>query len=1077
MGGYLYLRLDDEIRRQVEKRLADHYAQLRVHVGRARFEPDHGIAVYDVALLDPQPSGDAVPLITIDELHLIGKLRLEELVSDRLKIDEIVVRRARLRAHRQPDQKWNIAALTPFPDLSDSSPLIRVEDATVVVEDATRGKSIAQTVQGIDLTLTPVELNDAPTAGAMTRFRVAGTASGLPAREMRVEGEIDTTSGDFDLSMNVTGLEVTSQLIAALRGIGAPELNGADLFGRADIAVHVRQVDRVPNWSAAVKLDRGRIAHPRLPEPLSDVAFTCQANSSRLHVERLTCRCGPANIVVAAERAGWATSAPLAVAARIVDLPLDERWPAILPESFARVWQRFQPAGLVDAEVRATFDGQQWRPQLSANCRGLSLTDAAKFPYRLAQTTGRIEYTPSQTDAPDKLRLDLTGVGGGRPIRVEAELTHLAPSESAGVATEAGLATRSAAELPTNRTASYRDGVSTGQLPSPRRHPLGWVQVSGADIPLHEPLIAALPEKAGRLVRSLRAQGSIDFQFRAEWSQLSQGRAEVTQDIRLKNCAILYERFPYPLDQVEGLVTQRGGIWTLHDVQGRGWNDSTAVVCRGQTSPRGEDFHTDITLQATNVALDDNLKLALPTAAQQAWEEFHPLGRVDFDVHAICEPGQSEPRIDAVIKPRDRSVSIEPAKFPYRIEQIEGVAAYHDGQVELRNVIGRHDRAIYSVAAGAWQPAPGGWQLTLTGVNADRLTPHRDLVVALPPRWQRLIERLQPSGTFGIYNSNMNFAKSRNSDHIAASWDANLDCHQAKLSGELPLQGLTGGVRLVGRHDGESSFSTGELALDSLVWKDIQFTNVRGPLWVDPARSLLGETAAQKQSQPPRRITADAYGGSLAANIEVQHDPAVSYKLDLALGGASLARFANERLGGPKNMNGTVSGRLSVSGAGLSTQTLQGSGDLSVVDANIYELPFLVAMLKVLKVRTPDTTAFNRCDMQFKIQGEGLQFEKLNLLGDAVSLYGKGESGFDRRLDLVFYTLPEPANLPIPLWKTIAGQVSQQALQLRVVGTWEKAEVQPQTLPAFNQVLEQIQASAATMAPSPATRDATLPAR
>ena len=93
-----------------------------------------------------------------------------------------------------------------------------------------------------------------------------------------------------------------------------------------------------------------------------------------------------------------------------------------------------------------------------------------------------------------------------------------------------------------------------------------------------------------------------------------------------------------------------------------------------------------------------------------------------------------------------------------------------------------------------------------------------------------------------------------------------------------------------------------------------------------------------------------------------------------------------------------------------------------------------------------------------------------------MSLYGKGKTGFDRKLDLVFFTLIEPANLPIPLWKTIAGQVSQQALQLNVVGTWDDADVRPETLPGVSQVLEQIQAEfqqgAATMTPAAATRNA-----
>ena len=42
----------------------------------------------------------------------------------------------------------------------------------------------------------------------------------------------------------------------------------------------------------------------------------------------------------------------------------------------------------------------------------------------------------------------------------------------------------------------------------------------------------------------------------------------------------------------------------------------------------------------------------------------------------------------------------------------------------------------------------------------------------------------------------------------------------------------------------------------------------------------------------------------------------------------------------------------------------------------------------------------------------------------------------------MFYTLIGPADLPIPLWKTIAGQVSQQGLQLKVVGTWDDPKIE-----------------------------------
>jgi hypothetical protein len=75
----------------------------------------------------------------------------------------------------------------------------------------------------------------------------------------------------------------------------------------------------------------------------------------------------------------------------------------------------------------------------------------------------------------------------------------------------------------------------------------------------------------------------------------------------------------------------------------------------------------------------------------------------------------------------------------------------------------------------------------------------------------------------------------------------------------------------------------------------------------------------------------------------------------------------------------------------------------------------------------------------------------------------------------VFYTLIGPADLPIPLLKSIAGQVSQQGLQLKVVGKWDEPEVQRKALPALNDAFQQIQAEiqagAATLAPSTAARE------
>jgi hypothetical protein len=536
---------------------------------------------------------------------------------------------------------------------------------------------------------------------------------------------------------------------------------------------------------------------------------------------------------------------------------------------------------------------------------------------------------------------------------------------------------------------------------------------------------------------------------------------------------------------VQGLVTERNSQWMLNDIEARGNNDSTVVKCRGGVVPHDSGCEADITVEATNVPLDENFQAALTPGrpqALQAWEELGPRGSIDFTAHVTRQPNDLDPSVEVALRPCGHTVSIEPKRFAYRLEDLDGVVTYRHGQVEWQKVSAHHDRSTYSIGSGVWQvAADGGWQCNLANVNVDRLSISRDLQAALPPAAQAVVDKLQPSGTIDLSKGSFSFVKPAQSQAIAATWDVNLECQQAAIQGAVPLQGITGGIHLIGRTDGKTAYGAGELALDSVLCKEVQLTNVRGPFWADATHCLIGEPACQQQSQPLRRMIADVYGGTVSTNVELVHDTSPSYKIDMRIGGANLARFANERLGSAKDMNGTVSGTLAVSGTGTSTQTLRGGGELHVVDANIYELPVLVAMIKLLSNRPPDTTAFNRCDMQFKINGEHVEFEHLNLTGDAMSLYGQGEGDLSRKLDLTFYTLIGPADLPIPILKTMWGHVSQQGFQLKVVGTLDDPKVKKEAFPAVAERLSQLQSDfqqgAATITPSTAAHDARPAAR
>ena len=90
-------------------------------------------------------------------------------------------------------------------------------------------------------------------------------------------------------------------------------------------------------WSADVRVDRGRFNHPSLPNPVTDLQLALSAAPDRLNIQQLTGRCGTATVALACDRHGWESAAPMGLAVKVVGLPLDERFEAVLPNSIRRL--------------------------------------------------------------------------------------------------------------------------------------------------------------------------------------------------------------------------------------------------------------------------------------------------------------------------------------------------------------------------------------------------------------------------------------------------------------------------------------------------------------------------------------------------------------------------------------------------------------------------------------------------------------------------------------------------------------------------------------------------------------------
>ena len=214
----------------------------------------------------------------------------------------------------------------------------------------------------------------------------------------------------------------------------------------------------------------------------------------------------------------------------------------------------------------------------------------------------------------------------------------------------------------------------------------------------------------------------------------------------------------------------------------------------------------------------------------------------------------------------------------------------------------------------------------------------------------------------------------------------------------------------------------GELALDSLTCRDRQFTQVLGPFWIDDQVAMFGSWVAWHDNQtcrgarrptPLRPVTAKVFGGALDGDGWMSFGSQPRYNVRANLVNADLAT-RRELAGNNRNLRGRIDGDVVLQGFGHNRTALGGHGNLHLHDADIYELPVMISMLKILSIKAPDPNAFSQSDINFHIEGEHVYFDKLDFKGDAISLLGKGEMNFQGDTHMVLAATVGHADAGLP---------------------------------------------------------------
>ncbi len=1032
---YLYRHLDETVRCRVESIFAQHYRNLKVTVHSAALA-DGGIQVRGVSIVDPKADGPRSEVAYLDELFLVCKTDLATLVRSTPPIVEVVARRPTIRATRRTDGTWSTSRLFPLPKFGDKPPVITIEAATLEIFDPLKKSPKSLTVR--DAYFKVSRYNGGPQASATPGPQLLGLTGYCSAdniRRVELAGTFDPASGAIGLNGLIDGLDVTPELINDIPYDCPQGLNLLEaLRGQVHGKFVVRYDGKAPTpWTYDItgQLSRGRLDDTRLPHPLTDLKAGFHVTTGGFAIENLTANSGPATLTLNVRRDGFDEKAPMSIVAKAVQLKLDRRLSAILPDSWKEIWQDSLPAGEVDLDANLQFDGVKWTPDVAVTCHNVALT-YPKFPYRLEHGTGQIVWRNNA------LSVDVTAYSDVEPIRLR------------------------------------------GDIRQPGADWSGSFTVDTRNLHVDQKLTRALPPKPREIVESLNARGSIGLFV--HYHRAPGGPVHNRIAISLNGCDMRYAKFPYPIHNVRGVVEANDKTWTFQDLQGT--NDTGLVRCQGDMKPGLEGDVLVLHFAAMSMPLEEELRDALRPSARQLWNELNPSGAIDLRVDVVHQTGWIDPRIHVTAAPVKDSVTIEPRKFPYRLEKVRGEFDYENGRVILERLAAEHGPNSHFSGRGFCEvDASGGWRLHLDNLRCERLTTDRDLMQALPPRLKKAITEMHLSGPMALSGRFDLASSGRPEEPVRAAWDLNAGLHQVRMAYSLPFENINGRLWLVGDFDGRNFRSRGELNLDSLTYKDFQFTEIRGPLWIDDQKMLLGGAVPPAPGEVPRAVTAHCCGGSVRTDGWVSFGPQSRYNFDAVIVQAQLARIAQEVLAGRQRLTGDISGTVNIHGQGSSFSLAEGGGHLELRNADVYQLPVMISLLKILSLRAPDTHAFSMSDIDFRLAGEHIYFDRINFNGDAVSLRGTGEMGLDKHLQLMFYTVVGRDQWRVPLVSDVLGGASQQLMAIYVDGTLTDPTVRKQALPAVNEALQEIQAelqnmsngNTATANAAPGTR--TQPAR
>lgn len=695
-------------------------------------------------------------------------------------------------------------------------------------------------------------------------------------------------------------------------------------------------------------------------------------------------------------------------------VPLDTHLYLAMPDRYQAAWRLFRPQGTAHIHTRmkrAPASDEEGRPPW-INTITIDLVDAQAalppYPYPIEHLNGRLEVDEDRI-----LIRGLTGMCRGSSVRI--------------------------------------DGYA---ILDERASPEIELRIEGDGVRLDDAFGRSLPPEGRGAFTQFQPDGFVDVLGAISMHDNGDG---IVWDLRtrVRDTQVVYEQFPYRLDEVEGEIDILPDRLSIRNLAGQ--RDEATLTANGDVVSTREGVSVNVAFNAVDVDLNEHIYAALPPGLKSVWDLLRPSGRVRIrtGLHMTRGGGHEEVRHRTDIEPIDANLCFR--EFPLPLSGVQGKAVVTGRRVEILHLTGAAWGGTVELSGHVDLDEPGTFG-TLSVFMRD-MPLHAKFLDSLPPALARFMKSLNPSGTFDLALTPLRFEQTADGGH---RWI---------FDAVMTLRGVQAdfGFRITGAQGALSGRCTidenGRFGIEG----DVKLSSIAVAGWeLQDFAATLHTREKENGERLLELMNAEArfYGGEAVGFADVQLDKnRPRYQANITVRDAQLNEYlasqhrratasmpASAALP-PPTARGSVDGRLNLRGRGGGGAFREGTGELFISRAQVWKLPLILAIFQVLNL-TPDENVFHDGRLEFSLYQDELTLQSIDLQGRAMSFVGVGT--VDLATDEMDITLlaGSPLRIRVPLLTEFLEGASREIMELRVTGTPSKPDISPQPLKSLTKALK-----------------------